>query len=48
MLFAAYGLSLLGFGNLIGVVYPVFGYASIPFLICLVYNWRKVKKTGTL
>ena len=48
MLFAAYGLSLLGFGNLIGVVYPVFGYASIPFLICLVCNWRKVKKTGTL
>ena len=48
MLFAAYGLSLLGFGNLIGVVYPIFGYASIPFLICLVYNWHKVKKTGSL
>ena len=32
LLLAAYGLSLLGFGNLIGVVYPVFGYASIPFL----------------
>ena len=48
LLFAAYGLSLLGFGNLIGVVYPIFGYASIPFLICLVCNWQKVKKTGTL
>ena len=48
LLLAAYGLSLLGFGNLIGVVYPVFGYASIPFLICLVRNWRKVRKTGSL
>ncbi len=44
LLFTAYGLSLLGFGNLIGVVYPVFGYASIPFLICLVLNWRKTRK----
>ena len=48
MLFTAYGLSLLGFGNLIGVIYPIFGYASIPFLICLVCNWHKVKKTGNL
>ena len=38
-------LSLLGFGNLIGVVYPIFGYASVPFLICLVINWHKKKKT---
>ncbi len=37
----AYGLSLLGFGNLISVVYPVFGYISIPLLGFLVYNWRK-------
>ena len=48
MLFAAYALSLLGFGNLIGVVYPVFGYASIPFLIFLVRNWQRVKQTGSL
>ncbi len=48
LLLASYALSLLGFGNLIGIIYPVFGYASIPFLICLVLNWRKVKKTGTL
>ena len=45
LLFSAYSLSLLGFGNLIGVVYPIFGYASVPFLICLVYNWRKTQKT---
>ncbi len=44
LLFVAYGLSLLGFGNLIGVLYPIFGYASVPFLICLVLNWRRVKK----
>ncbi|MBP3587558.1 MAG: hypothetical protein J6J51_00870 [Clostridia bacterium] len=45
LLYAAWALSLLGFGNLIGVVYPIFGYASVPFLICLVINWHKKKKT---
>lgn len=48
LLLVSFALSLLGFGNLIGVIYPVFGYASIPFLICLVLNYNKVKKTGTL
>ena len=36
--------SLLGFGALIGVVYPIFGYASIPFFVCLLTNWRREKK----
>lgn len=44
LLYTAWALSLLGFGNLIGVVYPIFGYASVPFLICLVINWHKQKK----
>ena len=44
-LYLAWALSLLGFGNLIGVVYPIFGYASVPFLICLVINWHRKKKT---
>lgn len=48
LLLVSFALSLLGFGNLIGIIYPVFGYASIPFLICLVLNYHKVKKTGTL
>lgn len=48
MLLLAFVLSQFGFGNLISVIYPVFGYASIPFLICLMLNFRKVKKTGTL
>jgi len=39
-------LSLLGFGNLIGVIYPFFGYASIPLLICLVINRQRAKKAG--
>ncbi len=47
LLFLAFGLSLLGFGNLIGVVYPIFGYASVPFLVCLVLNWRKTHKEGS-
>ena len=40
--------SLLGFGTLIGVVYPVFGYASIPFFVCLIVNWRREKKKQTV
>ena len=35
--------SLLGFGALIGVVYPIFGYASIPFFVCLLINARREK-----
>ena len=35
--------SLLGFGTLIGVVYPVFGYASIPFFVCLLARWQRNK-----
>ena len=38
-LLGAYALSLLGFSELIGVVYPLFGYISIPFLVLLVRNW---------
>lgn len=37
-------LSLAGFGNLIGVIYPIFGYASIPLLGMLVWNWWKHRK----
>ena len=40
---AAYLLSLAGFGNLVGLIYPVFGYLSIPFLFLLVRNWLKCK-----
>ena len=42
---AGFLLSMLGFGNLIGVIYPVLGYASIPFLACIVINWRRAKRT---
>ena len=41
---AAYVLSLAGFGNLISIVYPVFGYISIPFLCLLVRNWIKSRQ----
>ena len=34
-----------GFGNLVGTVYPIFGYASIPFLLCLVKNFVSHRKT---
>ena len=39
-----YLLSLAGFGNLIGVIYPMFGYISIPLLFLLVRNWWKIRK----
>ncbi len=40
--------SLLGFGALIGVVYPIFGYASIPFFVYLVVRWRREKEKQTV
>ena len=34
--------SLAGFGSLVGMVYPVFGYLSMPFLLCVgVKGFRK-------
>lgn len=33
--------SLLGFGNLVGTVYPLFGYASVPLLGFLLLNYRR-------
>lgn len=44
LLACAWLLSLVGFGNLIGVIYPVFGYAGIPFLVCLVRNWLHTRR----
>ena len=44
LLLGAWLLSLVGFGNLIGVIYPVFGYAGIPFLVFLVRNWLLTRK----
>ena len=44
LLISAWLLSLVGFGNLIGVIYPVFGYAGIPFLVFLVRNWLLTRK----
>lgn len=48
LLTAAWILSLAGFGNLIGVIYPVFGYAGIPFLCFLVFNWLKIRAEQTV
>lgn len=47
LLVCAWLLSLVGFGNLIGVIYPVFGYAGIPFLVFLVRNWLHTRKKIT-
>ena len=44
VLIVSFALSLVGFGNLISVVYPVFGYVSIPLLGMLVWNWWKHRK----
>jgi len=45
MLSASYLLSLVGFGDLIGVIYPVFGYISIPFLCFIVINRLKLSRS---
>lgn len=41
LLLLAFALSLVGFGNLIGVIYPIFGYSSIPLIGCLIVNWYR-------
>ena len=43
----AFVCSLLGFGNLVGIIYPIFGYASIPLSFCLLGNYHRLRK-GTL
>ena len=46
----AWAASLLGFGEIIAVVYPVFGYLSIVFVVCVVIHFvqaRKKEKTET-
>ncbi len=41
-LLSSYGLSLLGFSDLVSIVYPFFGYVSVPFMALLVWNrWKR-------
>jgi len=44
---ASFVCSLLGFGNLVGTIYPLFGYASIPLMAFLLVNFYRHCK-GTL
>lgn len=37
-------LSLIGFGSLIGSIYPVFGYLSIAALVLIVINYVRARK----
>lgn len=38
--------SLFGFGELISIIYPLFGYCSSIFVVLMVAHFIKVKKTG--
>lgn len=38
--------SLYGFGDLIGVLYPIFGYCSAIFLLLMVVHYLQLKKRG--
>lgn len=40
----AFAGSLFGFGDLIGVIYPLFGYASSVFIVLMTVNYFKSKK----
>lgn len=39
VVFSSWVLSLFGFGTLVGIVYPLFGYASIPLFLILIRNY---------
>ena len=43
--FAA-ALRLFGFGTLVGIVYPLFGYASIPLFAILIRNYVRVREAS--
>ena len=38
--------SLFGFGDLIGVVYPIFGYCSSVFIVLMAAHYFKASKTA--
>lgn len=40
----AWAASLLGFGEIIAVVYPIFGYLSIVFVVCVVIHFVQCRK----
>ena len=39
-----YAASSVGFGDLISVVYPVFGYCSSVFIVCLLVHAAQTRK----
>ena len=43
VVFSSWLLSLFGFGTLVGIVYPLFGYASIPLFAILIRNYVRVR-----
>lgn len=40
-----FGGSLFGFGDLIGVVYPIFGYCSSVFIVLMAVHYFKLKRS---
>ena len=36
--------SLAGFGDLISVIFPVFGYLSVVFLVCMIVHFIQCKR----
>lgn len=43
-----YAASSVGFGDLISVVYPVFGYCSSVFIVCLLVHAAQVRKKSEI
>ena len=41
-----FGGSLVGFGDLIGVVYPIFGYCSSVFIVLMAVHYFKLRRTS--
>lgn len=42
----SYPASLFGFGDLISVLYPLIGYCSIAFILCMVFHYFKASKAA--
>ena len=48
LMLLVWAASLAGFGNLVGTVFPIFGYIGILFIVCICINYGRCMKCKKL
>ena len=46
LMLLVWAASLAGFGNLVGTVFPVFGYIGIAVIVCICINYIRCGRDG--